>query len=78
MKLDTFTNLRRIYRTITLFNIPDLKPSLYRPIGNYDIIIFKKLVLKILKGSTSKERVLQLIFIKLEINRWASGHNYHI
>ncbi len=27
-----FTNLKRIYRTITLSNILDLKPSLYRPI----------------------------------------------
>ena len=69
MKLDMFTNLKRIYRTITLSNILDLKPSLYRPIGNCDTIIFKKLFLKVLKGSISKERVLQLIFIKLEINR---------
>ncbi len=51
MKLDTFTNLRRIYRAITFSNIPDLKPSLYRPIGNCDTIIFKKLVLKVLKGT---------------------------
>ncbi len=51
------------------FNISDLKPSLCRPIDNYDTIIFKKLVLKILKDNTNKERVLQLIFIKFEINR---------
>ncbi len=69
MELDTFTNLKRIYRTITLFNISNLKASLYRPIDNYDTIIFKKLVLKILKGNINKKRVLQLIFVRLEINR---------
>jgi len=51
-------------------------PNLYRPIINYDTIIFKKLVLKILKGSISKERVLQFIFIRFEINKWAPGHDY--